>query len=256
MRGTIKGACWTIGLGALVACGSNEAPGREGNLGHGSYLYECDNDQDPACPQGLNVMAQPCSSTFTNSSTVSTQCFPSSVAVGGTFRVQNRPDPGLTNLGNPILNTVSGTYLSATGDGHFKAMKIGSAAIFAQSTVDSTVVDYTILKISPIAKLQINRVATRQQAPPSVAIARGTPDAFSLVAIDTDSHPLAGAVSSFSWEIKNNQAASSFTLLDGANTATMHVGVAGTAGQTDTATLTAYADDSKTVKAAVNLTVQ
>jgi hypothetical protein len=257
MRGEIIDRSWVrrgaVGLavtGALVACGSAGETGKEGNLGHGMFLYECNNDQDPACPTGLTTMAQQCQERYSNN--VGVACFPTSVAVNGSFKIQFYPDPGLANLGNPILNVASATYMKATGDGHFKGIKAGSVGVYAQSTIDSTLVDYTIIKIAPIAKLQMNDLATKKGVPTQVTVAKGAPSGFALVAIDADNQKMAGAIESFSWELDKTD---NFTLLDAANTSTMHVGTTTNATAGGTATLTAYADDSKTVKASVTLMV-
>jgi hypothetical protein len=258
-RGAGK-ACWArrgavlfaVG-GALVACSGTGETGKEGNLGHGMFLYECDNDQDPACPPGLTTMAQDCQERYSNN--VGVQCFPTSVALNGRFRMQFYPDPNLANLGNPVLNVVGAAYMKATGDGHFTGIKAGSVAVYAQSTVDSTLVDYTVVKIAPIAKLQMNDLTTKKGVPSQVTVAKAVQAGFALVAIDADAQKMAGAIETFSWELTGAKT-TSFNLVDAANTATMHVGTTTTAVSGDAATLTAYADDSKTVKVSVNLVVQ
>ena len=57
-RGVVKVACLLAVVGIAGACASNAPPGREGNLGHGLFAYQCINSQgeDPACADGTDTM--------------------------------------------------------------------------------------------------------------------------------------------------------------------------------------------------------
>ena len=230
----------------IAACSSVGSTGRTGDLGHGVFYYQCQTDQDPICPEGSTTM-QGCARTSANPTGV--QCFPSSVAVGGRFRIQYAPNGSAEQVGNPVLRTVSGDYMSALGDGSFKALKTGYVGIYSQSTVDSTLVDYTLVKINPISALRISDTTTKKAVPTNILLTRGASAAYKIAAFDSNSQPLAGAIESFVWETSD---ARTVALQDEPHTATMHV----SAVAAGSATLTAYADDSKTVKATFTITVQ
>jgi len=248
-RGVIKVVCGVAAAFGIVACAaSNATPGREGNLGHGLFEYQCLTDQDPACPDGTNTMAG-CGG-FAGSTPSATQCFPSTVAVGGRFKVQYTPNTDTTKVGNPTLKGVSTEFLAQLGDGQFKAIKAGWVGVYSQSTVDSTLVDYTLVKIAAITRMQIVDVSTKKGVPPGgVALVNGGTAAYKLNALDPNGQPLAGAVEGFLWETSDPKIVS---LSDDPHTATMNVKAAGVG----TATLTAYADDTKQVNTTLQIVVQ
>src|SRR5262249_39825982 len=152
-RGGMKIAA-VFGVAGLVACaGDARGPGREGDLGRGVFEYQCLTDQDPACPEGSQAM--PGCSGYAGTTPSSTTCFPSGIAVGGRFRVMFVPNASTTKVGNPTLKGVATDFLSALGDGQFKGIKPGYVGIYTQSTVDSTLIDYTMVKLEQIARVQI-----------------------------------------------------------------------------------------------------
>jgi hypothetical protein len=239
-----------IVVGAIAACSASASTGREGNLGHGVFQYQCDTDQDPICPEGHRTMAG-CDVTNGQYIPAGTQCFPSGVAVGGRFHIGYQLNSSTSNsgIGNPVLKVVSPDYMSGQGDGQFKGLKPGFVGLYSQSTVDSTLVDYTLIKIEAIAKVQILDAVTKKGVPAQVPLAKGMAASFKITALDQNGQALAGAVESFLWETSD---ATIVSLADDPHTAAIHVnGVA--AGK---ATLTAYADDSKTVKSSFDITVQ
>jgi hypothetical protein len=231
-----------------MACGSSAAPGREGNLGHGLFEYQCLTDQDPACPDGTTTM-QGCGG-LASSTPSSTQCFPSAIAAGGRFRVQYTPNVDTTKVGNPVLKGVAGEYISSLGEGEFKALLPGWVGVYSQSTVDSTLVDYTLVKIATIKRLQIVDISTKKGVPPSgVTLGKGAGASYKLTAFDSNGQSLAGAVESFLWDTSN---AGIVALTADPHTATMTVN----AVASGTATLTAYADDTKAVNTTLQIVVQ
>ena len=234
---------------AVVACGASSAPtGREGNLGHGVFQYQCDTDQDPICPAGLKTM-QGCNVTDNTLIPAGIQCFPSEVAAGGRFRLQYQLNRDTTNVGNPVLKVVSADFMAGLGDGQFRANKPGVVGVYTQSTVDSTLVDYTLIKISAIHKIQIQDPKTRHAVASPTALTKGLAATFSLIAQDQNNQPLAGAIDTFTWESSDPTIV---TLVTDPQSASVQVtGVA-----VGKATLTAYADDTKTIKASFDVTVQ
>jgi hypothetical protein len=212
------------------------------------FEYQCLTDQDPACPDGSQTMAG-CSG-FAASTPASLQCFPSLVAVGGRFRINYTPNASTVKVGNPALRGVATEFLSTLGDGQFKALKPGYVGVYSQSTVDSALVDYTLIRIGAIARIQVVDVGTKKGAPPSgVTVSTGTIAAYKINALDTNGSTLAGAVEGFLWETSDDKI---LALGDDPHTATMHVH----AVAPGTATLTAYADDTKTVKTTLTVLVQ
>ncbi len=233
---------------AVVACGASSAStGREGNLGHGVFQYQCDTDQDPICPEGLKTMPG-CNVTDNTLIPAGTQCFPSEVAVGGRFRLLYQLNRGTTNVGNPVLKVVAPDFMAGLGDGQFRANKSGVVGVYTQSTVDSTLVDYTLIKINAIQKLQIQDAKTKRKVASPTALAKGPIATFTLIAQDQNNQPLAGAIDSFTWETSDPKIAAFVT---DAHSASIQV----SAVATGTATITAYADDSKTIKASFDVTV-
>jgi hypothetical protein len=247
-RGVITVAT-VLALAGIGACsGSAAPPGREGNLGHGIFDYQCITDQDPACPEGTNTM--PGCGGFASTTPTSTQCFPSAVAVGGRFRVQYSPNTDTTKVGNPTLKGVATDFLSSLGDGQFKAIKPGWVGVYSQSTVDSTLVDYTLVKVSAITRVQIVDVATKRGVPPGgVSLSTGGVAAYKINALDPNGQPLAGAVEGFLWETSD---AKIISLNEDPHTAQMTVGALATGA----ATLTAYADDTKAVSTKLEIVVK
>jgi hypothetical protein len=254
MRATTGKIGWAhAGLGAMVlavvACASAAASsGREGNLGHGVFQYQCDTDQDPICPAGLKTM-QGCDVTDNELIPAGTQCFPSEVATGARFRLQYQLNRDTTNVGNPVLKVVSADFMTGLGDGQFRASKPGTVGVYTQSTVDSTLVDYTLIKISAIQKLSIQEPATRRGVASPASLTKGLTTTYVLVAEDQNNQPLAGAIDTFTWETSDATIAS---LATDAHAASVQINALA-AGK---ATITAYADDSKTIKASFDVTVQ
>jgi hypothetical protein len=180
----------------------------------------------------------------------SVQCFPSAVAVGGTFHVLYTPSVDVSKVGNPTLRGVATDFIAALGDGGFKAIKPGWVGIYSQGTVDSTLVDYTLVKISPITRLQIIDVALKRGVPPGgVTISKGSVASYRINALDPNGQPLAGAVQGYLWDTSDPK-----ILSLGADPHTAQMIVNGVAA--GTATLTAYADDTKAVKQDLQIVVQ
>ena len=187
---------------------------------------------------------------FASTTPASTQCFPSVVAVGGRFRVQYVPNQSTTSVGNPTLRGVASDFIASRGDGQFQAIKPGWVGIYSQSTVDSTLVDYTLVRISPITRMQILDVATKKGVPPGgVTLRRGDQPSYRINALDPNGQPLAGAVEGFLWETSDPKIVS---LNVDPHTAQMTVG----AVAPGTATLTAYGDDTKAVSTKLEIVVQ
>ncbi len=252
MRVTAHNFGWThagtaaLVLGAIAACSSASSSGREGNLGHGVFLYQCDTDQDPACAAGSKTL--PGCEVNPVSIPTGTQCFPSEVAVGGRFRLQYSPNTN-TNVGNPVLKVVSQDFMNGLGDGQFRANRPGTVGIYTQSTVDSTLVDYTLLKISAIKKVQIQDVTGKRGVGATVTMTKLATAQYKLLAQDQNGQSLAGAVDSFLWETSDPTIV---TLATDAHSASIQI----TAAAVGKATISAYADDTKTIKASFDVTVQ
>lgn len=236
-------------VATFAACGASSASsGREGNLGNGVFQYQCDTDQDPICPEGLKTM-QGCNVTDFSLVPAGTICFPQEVAVGGRFHLQYVLNRSTTNVGNPVLKVVTTDFMTGLGDGQFRASKAGVVGVYTQSTIDSTLVDYTLIKISLIKKLQIQDAATKRGVASSVSLLKNGVANYKLVAQDQNGTALAGAVETFQWETSD---ATIVKLVTDPVSASIQV-VAVAAGK---ATITAYADDSKTIKASFDVTVQ
>jgi hypothetical protein len=234
---------------AAVACASaSPSTGREGNLGHGVFQYQCDTDQDPICPVGIKTMLG-CNVTDNTQIPTGTQCFPSAVAAGGRFRLQYQLNRDTTNVGNPVLKVVSADFMGALGDGQFRANKPGLVGVYTQSTIDSTLIDYTLIKISAVQKLLIQDPTTKRIVASPTTLSKGLTATYYLVAQDQNNQPLAGAIDTFTWETSD---ATIVSLASDAHSASIQV-AAVAAGK---ATLTAYADDTKTIKASFDVTVQ
>jgi hypothetical protein len=236
-----------IALGVIAACGSAGPVGRVGNLGNGTFQYQCLTDQDPACPEGQKTL-QGCNVTPGITVPAGTQCFPSSVAVNGRFRLNYASDPSVQGVGNPVLKVVETARMAALGDGTLKGLKTGYVGVYSQSTVDSTLIDYTLIRVSPIAKVTIVDPATKIGVGPQETIAASQSKLYSLIAQDDSELPLAGAIESYVWETSDPTIVA---LGDNANSATMHLN----AVKTGKATITAYADDSKAVKSQFDIMV-
>jgi hypothetical protein len=184
---------------ALVACGAfNSSTGREGDLGNGVFAYNCQDDSDPTCPSGKTSIPGCDSYQGYKAAGTGTNCFPSSIAVGGKFRVQYYANPDLVqSTGNPTIRAVSSDYLESAGDGIFLAKKAGWDGVVATSTVNSQVVDYTILRITPIATLKL-RDDAGQPATTSITLRVGVSTAYHVIAEGNLTEPLAGAIN-FTW---------------------------------------------------------
>ena len=237
-----------IALGVIAACGSAGPIGRVGNLGNGTFQYECLTDQDPACPAGTKTLPG-CDITPGNVVSSGTQCFPSTVAVNGRFRINYASDSSVQGVGNPVLKVVEAARMTALGDGQLKGIKTGYVGVYSQSTVDSTLIDYTLIKVAPITKLAIVDGVSGKGIAPQITMTATQTGLYGLKAEDDNGLALAGAIESFIWETSD---ATIVALADDPNSATMHVN----AVKAGKATITAYADDSKSVKSQFDITVQ
>jgi hypothetical protein len=208
MRLTMTSAWrWRAAMAALTAlapaacsaASDASTEGRQGNLGHGVFGYQCQSDSDPACPSGSTSL--PACDGPARTTSPSQNCFPSAVALGGRFRVQYTPGDSTANVGNPTVTPVSNDYLSAAGDGLFQALKPGYAGVVARSTVTIEVVDYTLLRITPIAAIRIQD-STGKTAAPSLVLPKGGKASYKLVALGKASEQLAGAVD-YTWSSSN-----------------------------------------------------
>jgi uncharacterized protein YjdB len=176
------------------ACGANSsAPGREGDLGNGVFAYNCQDPSDSACPSGLSAISQDCQQASVASS--GTNCFPSSIAVGGKFRIQYHVNPSqVSNAGNPTLRAVSSDYLVTAGDGIFMAKKSGYVGVVATSTVNSNVLDYTLLRMAPVAALKLQDNDSGKPALPTTDVIVGQSRTYHVIAQGKLTEQLAGAI--------------------------------------------------------------
>jgi hypothetical protein len=180
---------------ALSACGSlGESSGREGDLGNGVFAYNCQDPSDPTCPVGKTSIPGCDSYQGYQSAGTGTNCFPSSIAVGGKFRIQYYANPNLVqSTGNPTIRAVSSDYLETAGDGIFLAKKPGMDGVLATSTVNSQIIDYTILRIAPIANLKL-RDDAGQPATTSITLKVGAQTTYHVLAVGSLTEQLAGAI--------------------------------------------------------------
>lgn len=247
-HGWVRVATLAVATGAIAACSSlASSTGREGNLGNGVFQYQCDTDQDPVCPAGHKTLPG-CDVTTGATLPAGTQCFPSVVAVGGRFHIVYRPNYDKSNVGNPIVKVVAPEFMTSLGDGQLHANKPGTVGVYTQSTVDSSLLDYTLIKIGAIHKLQILD-STKRSVPLAVNLTKGQATPYSLVAQDQNGTAMGGAIETFSWESSDATVA---TFTTDARSASVQV----SAVAPGTATITAYADDSKTIKASFAVTVK
>ena len=132
--------------GVVAGCSLSTTPtpdGRKGNLGKGVFNYRClDGTNDDVACRGLAGGTSPTK-------------FPDSVAVGGRFRVTFTPSSDTQSAGNPTLRGVSTEYLASDSNGEFHALKAGYVGIVAKSTVNSDVIDYTLMRIVDVKSLQL-----------------------------------------------------------------------------------------------------
>ena len=52
--------------------------------------------------------------------------------------------------------------MTGLGDGQFRTTKPGLVGVYTQSSVDSTLIDYTLIKVAAIKKLQIQDATTKR----------------------------------------------------------------------------------------------
>jgi len=127
----------------LFACSglgdsSSSSPGRTGDLGHGTFAYQCvDVQQDPAC----GGSAAPSS-------------FPAEVAVHGRFKLVYSANGAASDVGNPNIEPVSKEFLSVITD-QLQALRPGTANVVVRTTTDGRVIDFTPIHISPVSAIQI-----------------------------------------------------------------------------------------------------
>ena len=234
----------TLAFTAFAACSASDATsGRAGNLGNGIFNYQCQSSSDPTCAAGSSTLPG-CDGTGYSYSTSSSTCFPSAVALGGRFRIQYKANSSVGNVGNPSITPVSTDYLSNSGDGIFQALKPGYAGVVVRSTIVSDVIDYTLIRITPIKTIKIQD-SEAAGAPPSISIPKGDKPSFKILALGSAQERLAGAVD-YTWTTSN---AAIVKLGQGSPSASMAI----EALAEGTATLTATTGD--TVKATIELTV-
>jgi hypothetical protein len=125
-------------------------------------------------------------------------CFPAAVAVGGKFTLTYTPGSAVpaSEAGNPILEAVAPEYMESLGSSQFQALKAGYVGITARSTVDNTIIDYTIVRVEPIASLALKQGAS--VVPAGLALTQGSSTTLEVTAADASGNALGGA-SAVAW---------------------------------------------------------
>jgi len=222
-------------LAACSSLGDSSTTGRTGDLGHGTFSYQCvDPQQDTACAGA----AAPSS-------------FPPAVAVHGRFKLAyhaSSADPA--SVGNPTIEPVSKEFLVRLVD-ELQAIKPGTVNVVVRSSADSKVIDFTPIHISPVSALQIVDPTSnaRDAGATPLTVRAGATISLLARAYDPRGEPLAGLIGATwtSGDAKIAQVQSSTTPAAGALGAVTAVA----AGST---TITATTEDNLTASIAIMVT--
>ncbi len=125
----VLGVGW---LGCELKPDEVQTPTQMGNLGNGSFVYECTSNADNGCATGtLDQLPI--------------------VALGSRFNLGFMANSSITNAGNPTVVVVAPEYLMNGTDG-FVALKEGRAGFVAESSTDGRVIDFSDIAIAaPVA---------------------------------------------------------------------------------------------------------
>jgi hypothetical protein len=245
---------WTV---ALVACGASDAE-VEGNLGQGVFSYHCIDDGDPSCPDGAKSAAT-CTGGQTSSptSSVTDACFPSRVALGTRFRLSYVPNAATSQTGNPQLQVVSPAYLEDTEEGLLRALKPGFAGVYTRSTVNDSLLDYTLVKVVAGTSLELRdhtnaTVHLANDFPIMKNPSAPAPETLAVAVLDATGARVAGSLPC-TWTSSNPKVVAITT----ANPASVVTLEAGTDTSPDPVTITATAPaTSGLTNISVNVVVQ
>ncbi len=134
-------------MGCILGCASSdESSTKLGDLGRGRFKYACVSTlgDDSAC--ALN--------------TRETYDFPSSIAVGGSFKLAYEGNSNTQQqIGNPIIKPAASDYLSDEAPGLFLAKKPGRIAVVARSSSNGKAADFTYLRIAEPTELKLRTLA-------------------------------------------------------------------------------------------------
>ncbi|MEO8876342.1 MAG: hypothetical protein ABI461_12205 [Polyangiaceae bacterium] len=182
---------WSLAFLALSSCSSSDDI--NGNLGKGTFAYQCVSVDDPACPHS--------GSTSSGQDPTSPANFPAALAEGAHFKVGYTAYQS-TAGGNPTLKPVAPEYIQAiSADGSFTALKAGKDALVARSSVDSLVFDYTVITISPISSLGVTTL-DGASLPGNVSLSLGSTASYLATALGPRNEKLAGAID-YTWSSNN-----------------------------------------------------
>jgi hypothetical protein len=231
--GRIGRAAFALGVlwvGAGCSDSAADSVTKAGDLGRGRFKYTCVSDfgDDSACTSGSK-------DTFT---------FPSSIAVGGSFKLSYEPDNDTrSQIGNPVLKPAASEFLSDQSPGLFLAKSAGRVAVIARSSTNGKAVDLTYLRIAEPNEVRL-RTADGKAALPAIARPPNDPEKLTLRAeaysggSGTAKDILAGTID-FVWttdkpDVVGFDGAAPGTLTENGSRMTFAVGAAGTATLTAT----------------------
>jgi hypothetical protein len=205
--GTGKTALVGTAMMALVGWAGCEAagplptqPNQVGNMGNGTFLYECSSSADTACA-------------------VTTPDLLPTVALGSRFNLGFTPKTSINNIGNPGVVVVSPEYAKSALNG-FLSLKEGRAGFAVETSTDGRVIDFTDVEVvAPLGLTITETVAPgldagaegEAGAPDSGAdagaittlVLRAGAEAYlAVVPIGTSNAPLAGSIDA-TWTTSN-----------------------------------------------------
>lgn len=142
---TLRATALGMGLVATGCIGSGPAPVVEeatGELGHGTFRWDCVDGSDPTCGTGV---------------------FPTAVALGSRFDLEFfKGDELPSELGSVTLESVSPGRL-AMEDGDFVATRPGDVSVVAMA--DGFAIDFISLQILPVDDLELGQPSSSEPGP-------------------------------------------------------------------------------------------